>query len=346
MIRILLQCQDSYFVGVFSNYVSANCPELEFICYTNEEKAEDFIRQSGRKLDAVMAGEDFLARLAPSDAIRMRLADRTRFSGQDEVEINIYQPGGAILADIKSALSLKKGYLKTAAGRTVQNVAALFSYQGGSGKTVLGYGLALAAVKEGRQALYLNLEPVPYTGQLYRHTFRSTMDDLLFALKDGRELAPVMMDTVERDEAGVMVLPPFHSIGDLLSLTEEDVERILQVLIENAGADYLFVDLPCGLQPLNGWVLRACTTILQVYSDDPAGRGRMKLAQQDDYWQDQPIQGMALPVLNKCRTRPGEAGVSCIPYSESLQQGCPVGEVQDRNPAFFDSCKALLQKIR
>lgn len=346
MIRILLQCQDSYFVGVFSNYVSANCPELEFICYTNKEKAAAFAKDSGRKLDAVIAEEEFLEMLDLPDTVKLCISDRTLFSKQDEVQINIYQPGSAMIADIKSALSMKKGYLKTASGKTISNVAAVFSCQGGSGKTVLGYALALTAVKEGKQALYLNLEPAPYTGQLYRHTFQSSMDDLLFALKDGRELAPVVMDTIERDEAGVMVLPPFHSTGDLMSLTEEDVHRILQVLIENAGADYLIVDLSCGMQPINGWVLKECTTVVQVYSDDPVGRARMKLAQQDDYDRDQLMHGMALTVLNKCKTKTSDGAVSCIPFSKSLQEGCSVGEVQDRNPAFFQSCVGLLHKIR
>lgn len=346
MVRILLQCKDSYFVHSFSNYVSANCPELEFLCYTNEEQANTFIKSSGKKLEAVISEEDFLEELDLKDTLKLYISDRTLFSKDEAIRLNIYQPGNAIIADIKSALSLKKGYLTTATGKTVSNLTAVFSYQGGSGKTVLGYALALAAVKEGKQALYLNLEPIPYTGQLYHHTFQSSMDDMLFALKDGRELAAIMMDTIERDEAGVMVLPPFHSIGDLMSITEHDIQKILQVLIENAGAEYVFVDLPCGLQPMNIWVLKECTTILQVYSDDKVGRARMKLAQQDDYYQDRSIKGMTLEVINKCKAKTNDSIINCVPYSESLQEGCSVNEVQDRNPAFFQSCIGLLQKIR
>ena len=346
MIRILLQMDDAYFVKAFSNYVSCNCPELEFLCFTSAEKANAFLKGNPR-LDVVIGEERFLAGYDQGDAIRLAASDCTVFSSPETMRLNVYQAGRDIVADIKSALTLCKGYLRTPTGQSIKNVVALFSQQGGSGKTTIAYALAMAAVRQGKQAMYLNLEPVPYTGQLYSHDFHKSMDDLLFALKDGRELAPIMLDTLERDEMGVLILPPMHSTGDLLSLTQEDVRQILQVLIENVGIDYLLIDLPCGLYSLNAWVLEECTTILQVYSDDECGHTRMRQANADPYYQELSIKGMTLSVMNRSRLKSLESGeVISIPFSESLQQGRMVSQVQESNPAFLNSCIALLQKLR
>ena len=347
MIRILLQMEDTYFVKAFSNYVSCNCPELEFLCFTSAEKANAFLKDDARRLDVIVGEERFLAGCGKDDVIRLVVSDHTIFSSPEAMRLNVYQAGRDIVADIKSALSLRKGYLCTTSGRSIHNVVALFSQQGGSGKTTIAYALALTAVRQGKQALYLNFEAAPYVGQLYIHDFQHSMDDLLFALKDGRELAPVMLDTLERDEEGVLILPPVHSTGDLLSLTQEEVRKILHVLIENVEIDYLLIDLPCGLYPLNVWVLEECTTILQVYTDDECGHARMRQAKMDPYYQELSIKGMTLTVMNRSRSKTIESGdVVSIPFSESLQQGRMVSRVQESNPAFLNSCTTLLQKLR
>lgn len=346
MLRILLQFDDPYFVKAFSNYVSANCPELEFMCYTSVEKANNYLRSSARRLDAIIGEEAFLAQQDLPDVVKLCAAEQTIFSRPDAMQINIYQSGSAIISDIKNALALQKRYLTTATGRIAQNIVAVYSAQGGSGKTTICYALALAAVKAGKQALYLNLEPVPCRAQLYLHNFKSSIDDLLFALKDRRELGPIVLDTMERNEAGVLVMPPFHTVNDLLSLTQEELKQTLRILAENVGVEYLFIDLPCGLQPLNLWVLEECTTMLQIYSDDVCGRSRLEQVEEDVYYQDLPIKGKTLKVLNKCRKKGPEEKIDVkIPFSESLQQGRTVGEVQERNPAFLQGCTEILNKI-
>lgn len=346
MIRILLQFDDAYFVNAFSDYVSANNPELEFICCTSMEKATAYLQSSRRRLDAIIGEKQFLEQCRESNAIKLQAAEETVFSRPDGMLINIYQSGRAIIADIKSALALQKGY-STTTNEMTHSIVAVYSQQGGSGKTTIGYALALAAAQKGKQALYFNLEPAPYTEQLYVHEFKGAMDELLFALKDRRELAPIVLDTMERNESGVLIMPPFHTVGDLLSLTQNDLKEILRVFTESAGVDYLFMDLPCGFQPLNLWVLEECTTVLQIYSDDVCGRSRLKKSSEDIYCQDLSVKGMTVNVLNRCRKKGEEKGIDAkIPFSESLQQGRQVAEVQERNPAFLQSCMGLLNKIR
>ena len=347
MIRILLQSDDGYFVNAFSNYASLHCANIEFVSFTTAQKALAYLSTAQLRLDAVLATREVLDHLPPDTAsMRLLVSDRTLYADTKNIQINIYQAGSAIISDIKNALALSgERMFGTLNGRGVR-VVAVHSVQGGSGKSVLSYALAALAARGGKQALYLSLDPFPALGQLYEHTFTHAMDDLLFALKGTRDLAPVVLDTMERNADNVLVLPPFHFAGDLLSLTQENFEKLLEVLVEKTDLEYVFLDLPVGFQELNLWALEQSSCVLQVYTDDAAGRERLRRVQQDVYFKNLPIRASVLTVLTQCRQRDAEEGIAIkIPKSESLLQGRRVTDVQERNPAFLKSCADLLRQI-
>lgn len=346
MIRILLQSDEPYFVKAFSNYASTNCRNMEFICFSTPEKALEYLSRSFLRFDAVLATPSLLEQISSSKTVCMQTSDHTSYTDPEAIQINIYQSGPAIISDIRNALVLC-GHSVLGAGKDRQvHVVASYSTQGGSGKTVVSYALAAAAARRGKQALYLNLEPFPAFAQLYEQDFKNPMDDLLFALKSGRDAAPVVLDTMVRNSDHVMVMPPFSFAGDLLSLTEDQVNAFLDVLIEKTDLDYIFIDLSVGFQPINLWVMAACTTMLQIYTDDEVGREHMNRAASDVYFKNLPIQGAVLTVLNRCKTKKTEEEIAGrIPNSDSLQMGRQVSDVQERNPAFLKSCMDLLEKI-
>ena len=346
MIRVLLQCDDSYFTQAFSSYTSANCQNIEFICFTMPDKALRYISEARLRLDAVLAPEAFLDQLPDGPMVKLQIDEKTIFSSEESMHINIYQAGRAILSDIRSALNLAAGGDLMDAGQQGTGVTAVYSVQGGSGKTVLAYGLAAAAARKGKKVMYLNLEPFPAFEQLYSQEFSTGLDLLLYALKSGQDLAPVVLDTMERNRDQVMVLPPARFAGDLLSLTEDEVKKLLQVLTANADLEQIIVDLPTGFQPINQWVLEQSTTILQVYTDNLVGREHLNRAQEDLYFQNLPLKAQTLVVLNRCLQKSAEPGVAAkIPQSDSLQQGQRVADVQEKNPAFLKSCLDLLEQI-
>ena len=346
MIRILLQFDDAYFIKAFSDYASAYCRDMEFLCFTTPQKAKAYLAATALRMDAVLAQQEVLDAVQQPGTARLLASDRTVFADENGICINLYQSGPAIFSDIKSALALTgNNSLYSVNGRSVHVVAA-YSAQGGGGKTTLSYALAVAAARQNRQAMYLNLEPFPALSQLYEHAFVHSMDDLLLPLKSGRDLAPVLLDTMERNRDGVLVLPPFSSAGDLLSITQEELQTLIHTLVEKTDVEYIFVDLPTGFHPLNLWALEQCTTVLQVYSDDLAGHEHRQRAENDVYYKNLPIRGNLLTVMNKCPTKAPADGVDCkLPNSESLQQGRRVADVLERNPAFLKNCTDLLEKL-
>lgn len=346
MTQILLYCDDDYFVESFSNFASAHATDLEFYSYTNWQKAMETLSTAKKRWDAVLADPDFLNEINGGKFLKLAIAEETRFGAEiEQTTINIYQPGNAIITDIQNALAVAGGK----SGSGVQNrarIVPVVSGQGGAGCSVVSYALAAAAVRSGKNAVYLNLECVPATQHLYQHAFNADMDDLLFALKDGRDIAPTVLNSLERNRDGVLVLPAFHSLNDMMSLTQQNLQTLLSVLAEKASVDFIFVDFSAGFGVPCPWVLEESFAAVQVYTDTPAGWAKLSAAQQDPYIQELPLRGALFTVINQCRKRSEkeEADV-VIPFSESLQNGVPVSDVQNRNPAFLQACMELLNKL-
>ena len=55
MIRIVLQSEDLYFLQAFSDYASAHCPSIEFVCFSSKEKALQYLEKPPLRVDALLA---------------------------------------------------------------------------------------------------------------------------------------------------------------------------------------------------------------------------------------------------------------------------------------------------
>ena len=268
----------------------------------------------------------------------------TRFADQGGVScINIFQSGNAIVSDIHSAYALTHG--SESAEHTLR-VVSTFSVEGGSGKTTICYALAAAAARDHQQVLFLDLEPAAYIGQLYQQEENRYMDDLLYAIRDERDIAKALLNTCYRNKDGVMVLPPFHSEKDRRSLKKNHFRTFISAIEESTDFSYLFVNLPADLQDMTLWMLEESSVIVQTYSDSPAGRYRMGVMGHCFENLDEQIPAKILTVLNRCSGREEEAGIDVkFPTSESLRRGDLVGEVQDKNPEYMRACTNLLRLI-
>lgn len=342
MLRIFLQCSDDYFVNKFSNYVSNNYRDMEFICFSDFDKACVFYEQTKFRFSVIICEEQFAQNVAVKEKDILFVDDFTSFTNPDHSTINVYQSAHSIVSDIKSALALK--------GRKISgdtSIVSVFSTQGGGGKSTIAYSLALAAVRRGQQAMYLNFEEIPSSSQFYHHEFQRNIDNLIYKLQEGTEIAPIILETLERDEYGVSVLPPFHSVEDLFSLTEDNIENLLDALTRTANVRYIFVDLSNGFNKINQMLLKNSSSVLQVYSDSIQGREKMMRTSQDEYYLNLQISGAQLTVLNRAKTREEEVGIDIkLPNSNSLLNGDMVADVQNKNPLYLTTCTSLLDMIK
>ena len=180
MIRMLLQCEDTYFVNAFSNYASLHCPSIEFVCFTTVEKALEYLSGS------------FL-RMEPSWALRNCW---TGSSGpmwhgswyRTRPCIPTRNPSGStFISPVRPSFRTSRAPWRFPAMICSTRADGMSMwwrptlYRAGAANRCSATLWRLRRRGRENRPLYISLDPFPALGQLYEHDFSGTIDDLLFA---------------------------------------------------------------------------------------------------------------------------------------------------------------------
>ena len=117
----------------------------------------------------------------------------------------------------------------------------IFSPFGGCGKTTLALALAQKLVQR-KNVLYLNLES--FGGLVGESGFRSGMTDLLYYVKERKENLFLLLSSLTEKQKQVDCIFPVDYYCDLLSITEEDFDFLLQQL-EKSTYEIVILDISC-----------------------------------------------------------------------------------------------------
>ena len=343
-IRAMVYSANHYFVDCLNNYVmeSAN-KDFEFSFFSEETAAVNFLKS--HRVDVLLADELFLQENEVSaDIVRLEISNRTRVDIQGtRHELNIYQRGVDILGDLQKVMLALSGKGRPG-GSGTSKIISFYSPQGGSGKTTLIYICALLCARNGT-SVYLNLEEFGHTDHLYQTSFQTGMEEVLFAIKDKRDVAACISNSLQKDARNVSVMPTMKNYSDLTALTAEDIDLLLKALQQVSGADFVFVDISGSLTPQNRKVLELSDYSFWVFDDTDVGRGKMERIRNDQSVQGAEYFDRSYFLINKCRTKSEDAYAIRIPWSESLSQGADVETVLSGNKDFYTNCKEIVTII-
>lgn len=350
MFTVLLQNDDEFFIKNFSDFVATSIKDIQFLCYTDIDKAIKELEDSKIHIVAAIGTENFIERINTSDKIDSKIvklltSNETIIKKDDISKLNIYQNGKSFVSDVRTAISSITGNgLGQVNGRYV---VSFFSVQGGCGKSTLAYALAMVAVSSGKQAMYINFEPSGYVDRFYSPLDPKGLNDLLYNLRDGRkDVQEQILNTRKRDENGVWVLPPFENISELYKLERKQLEVLITNLHEKVDVDYIFIDLPSGYQDINLWVMTKSNVIIHTATNVAGGEKRLEKTLQDIYYKNIEFAGKTITVINKKSEAPIRAVVDMtIPYSNSLSKDVKLIEVLKTNPGYYKAIKELLDNI-
>ena len=350
MFTVLLQNDDEFFIKNFNDFVATSIKDIQFLCYTDVDRAIKELEDSKIHIVAAIGGYEFIKRVNSSEKIdnklvRLLTSSETKIKKDDISEINIFQNGKAFVSDIRTAISSITGNsLGQVNGRYV---VSFFSVQGGVGKSTLAYALAMVAVSQGKQAMYLNFEPSAYLDRFYTPMDPKGLNDLLYNLRDDRkDVQEQILNTRKRDENGVWVLPPFENISELYKLEKKQIEVLVNNLHEKVDVDYVFIDLPAGYQEVNMWVMTMSNVIIHVASNIAGGEKRLEKTLQDVYYKNIEFAGKTITVINKKTEDQIRSVVDMtIPFSNSLSKDVKVLDVLKTNPGYYKAINELLENI-
>lgn len=342
--RILVYSRNRFFLESFSSYIMNHRVEgVEFTFFSEESAVEAHLKE--QRVKNILADREFLENeLLAAKSVKICISERTRVSaGRGIHECNVYQRGTDIVSDLLKIITAA-GDRDAMGGEITQRVVAFYSPQGGSGKTTLAYSCAALCAKNST-AVYLNLEEFSYTGHLYQMDFDVEMESVLFSLKDGREAEAYLSNAVKKDRHNVYVMPELKTVGDLQDVSGEDAERLVRQMQAVTGCSCLVLDLSGGLNERTRKLLELCDISFWVFSDDPAGRGKLERVRNDRSIEGLSAFGKAFFLLNKCREKGQDSNVVRIPFSESLSNGADVETVLSGNRDYHQKCADILDLI-
>lgn len=343
-IRILVYSRNQYFINAFSTYtMERNEIEFQFSFFTEKLAAMEYF--DSQKIDGILADQDFwIEDSLPNKFIKIAISDRTKIDrALSYYELNIYQRGISILEDLRAILASVDGKSESLMDKK-QKIISFYSPQGGTGKTTLAYICAVLCAKKGSSA-YLNMEEFGYTEHLYQVDFMAGMEDILFAMKDGRDFTSTLSNIIVRDKRNVFVFPIMKNMNDFLDMKTEHVEELIKGIITTGNMEYLLIDMMGELSDCNKKIMELSDRIFWIFNDDAVGIGKMERMKQDQSIQEAENYTKSYFIINKARLKEKDALAVRIPFSESLSHGADIEMVLSGNRDFYLSCMELIKMI-
>lgn len=346
-IQLLFFSNDHYFAELFSNYVGSAQHEFTIACFTDREKALAYWQEHKTAIQAVLAPQDFLA-LCSGLPLAVAMVDFTRCTpSAEEVQyLNIYQQRRDILSDLQLILSTHLGLNKTRRSHGHTKVLSFFSTQGGAGKTSLAYLTAVRAAQKGK-TVFLSLEPAPLPETLYA-PFQGPVsgEDLIYAVKDHQAAEKGILPALSHNADNVYVLPTPKSLCDLMELTTDDWQFLVEGILQNVGADHLILDLGSGLSSLARMAFDHSDTAVLVYTDDAVGQGKRDRFLNDPNFNQLGISCPFIEARNQChRKLEATKDVVPFPFSKTLAGGELPAVALSGNSELYNGCTLLLDAV-
>lgn len=98
MITVLLQNSDDFFIKNFSDFVATSIKDIQFLCYTDVDKAIQELEDSKIHIVAAIGNDEFIKRVNASEKIDSKIvklltANETIIKKDSLSQVNIFQNG-------------------------------------------------------------------------------------------------------------------------------------------------------------------------------------------------------------------------------------------------------------
>lgn len=348
-IEILVYHEDRYLAEHLKEMLKSKRLTFSVNSYIEFEAAKLFALENAGRIKCVLASQDLISALTPSDTLLIQTGRETVFSQSNTpYVVNVYQNQSAILNDLLRILRKEGMIAETQRGLGNTQLISFFSTQGGSGCSTLAYLTAISASK-GKRTAYLNLEFSPSVKPLYEKKCGKAAEDFMFAVQE-RMNEQKLIDFFEPNEHGVFVHPILKSIQDRMEIKKEDVAYLLQIMSKSGFVDSIIVDLGKYIGEIENYVLASSERVVLVYNDDQMGIAKRESMEKDPNYTTMPFVGKELWVENKCRKvgfaakKSGDGSEIRIRFSSSLEKGeiKSLSEVLTANADFAAACDAIL----
>lgn len=151
-------------------------------------------------------------------------------------------------------------------GESNTRVVTFTSPAGGSGTTSAAVAFARALTIAGKKPLYLNLDPFQLVENFfyYQPTSSGSFHDLIFAVKERRNLDTQFGARTVQDQYGVHFFTSAPLAADVIELNADDLSYLLEQIIRSDVFDFAVIDVPFTLRPAEVNVFNASDRVVLV----------------------------------------------------------------------------------
>ena len=233
----------SRIVGTFNNRFSERLIIYSFtdldtaLESLEKEKIDIFIASEEYKIDTEVIPKDCgFAYFVESSSLES-LYDQRIICKYQKAEL-IYKEILGIYAEISSS---SKTHRIEQEG--VSEVIVFMPVSGGVGCSTMAASCAIALARKGKKVLYLNLEQTGSSSLYFQAEGQFDLNDIIYSIKSRRSnLALKLESSVKKDTTGVAFYQTPKIALDIASLTEEDLQQLIQELAVASSYEYIIID--------------------------------------------------------------------------------------------------------
>ncbi|MDP4179687.1 MAG: AAA family ATPase, partial [Bacillota bacterium] len=270
---IIADNDEEYLNGVVGFLTEKYLTRFKILSFTDKISLINYIEGSNEKLDILLVSPDlYYENLDKRNISLLAILSSGRlekdFKGCDI--IYKYQLGENLAKNILNLYSDKNCEIILTNGEKTTKVVAVFSPNGGSGKTSVAYGCSLKSVQRGKKAFYLNLEGSASTPLLFETDGQFNLSHVFYYLKSKNKSFSLKIEGIRMIDksTGIHYFAPPKNHLELLDIEPDEYSELIAKMKEMRQYDVIFIDMPCFLEKRMISVLKACDVLLCVLNPE------------------------------------------------------------------------------
>ena len=253
---------------------------FEIFHFTQAQLLEEYLREYGdADILLIDEGFDYNAEAIDRTAVVLFFTEKQN-AGIEKNQIYKYQKADAIAKQLMTALDKdtdKSIHLMQNSKKT--KIVAVYSPEGGAGKTTIAHRLAHQYVLDSKKSLYLSFESFSSLSMFEGSQASRGVIYLLHLLKNKAPNAQLKLNSLKCLEADTQInyLPREDNALEYKDLKKEDMELLLEFLKSQCDYDAILIDFDSSLSDGLLGAMRLCDTFLTVVGGDPGTRGKHRI---------------------------------------------------------------------
>lgn len=198
-----------------------------------------------------------------------------------------YQRASNIYKCILKEYADKAGYSLESGGRINTRIIAVYSPNGGAGKTTLALALSCKLKLLGYTALFVSTEQFESASIVNKHE-EEGITALIEAVSNDKVNFKVKLTAISQHGLDDMdYLGGFEKLVDYEAVTKEEIEQVLRSIKKESDYQYVVVDMDSNLDAINKAVFEIADFILLVENPGEIPNHKMKIFMEQVFVQEQ-----------------------------------------------------------